>query len=100
LKNNFLLIDITGKPTTWGRWSPEYVNDDPLWYDEQGLNSLQILSWLLSAYRITGDDMFITAYNVRETRLSLLSFFLSFQWLSLSFTSQIISLTSTASLLT
>jgi hypothetical protein len=24
--NGFALIDVTGKPTTWGRWSPTDVN--------------------------------------------------------------------------
>lgn len=64
VENGFVLIDVTGKPTTWfhflvffslprGKWSPQYLNDDITWYDERGLNSLQILSWLLSAYHHT-----------------------------------------------
>lgn len=63
VENNFMLIDVTGKPTTWGRWNPQYLEDTSSWYDEQGINSLQILSWLLSAYRITNDDFFLNAYQ-------------------------------------
>jgi hypothetical protein len=26
VENGFYLIDVTGKPTRWGVWSPEYIN--------------------------------------------------------------------------
>jgi hypothetical protein len=35
VENDFYLIDITGLPTTWGRWNPAYVNHDPLWSDDK-----------------------------------------------------------------
>jgi nicotinamidase-related amidase len=41
-----------------GKWSPEYLNHNLTWTDQNGLNSLQIVSWLLSAYRLTGDPKF------------------------------------------
>jgi len=63
VKNGYVLIGVNGKPTTWGIWSPQYLNDDPDWYDDRGLNSLQILSFLLSAYRITNDKLFINSFN-------------------------------------
>lgn len=56
--NGLYLIDVTGKPTRWGKWSPEYLNHNLTWTDQNGLNSLQIVSWLLSAYRLTGDPKF------------------------------------------
>lgn len=49
VKNNFYLLGSTGKPTTWGIWNPTYVNDKPDWFDQRGLNSLQILAWLAAA---------------------------------------------------
>eukprot|EP00817_Percolomonadidae_sp_ATCC50343_P007048 CAMPEP_0117418966 /NCGR_PEP_ID=MMETSP0758-20121206/643_1 /TAXON_ID=63605 /ORGANISM="Percolomonas cosmopolitus, Strain AE-1 (ATCC 50343)" /LENGTH=341 /DNA_ID=CAMNT_0005199789 /DNA_START=673 /DNA_END=1695 /DNA_ORIENTATION=- len=52
IQNNYFLMDVTGKRTTWGVWNPKYLNDDPEWDDERGINSLQILSWLVSAKRI------------------------------------------------
>jgi hypothetical protein len=28
VKNGFYLIDVTGKPTSWGKWAPEVLNGD------------------------------------------------------------------------
>lgn len=53
--NNYQLIDWTGKRTRWGFWNPENLNDNPIHYIENGLNSLQILSFLNTAEYITGD---------------------------------------------
>jgi hypothetical protein len=60
-ENHFYLIDVTGKHTTWGVWAPEYLNFNQTWYDERGVNTMQILSWMRSAYRVTGDPMFANA---------------------------------------
>ncbi len=53
--NGFYLIDHDGKPTRWGVWAPEKLNDDPEWAFERGLNSLQIISFLAAAYHVTQD---------------------------------------------
>ena len=58
--NDFLLIDVDGEPTRWGVWSPSYLNGP--WKDQQGLNSLEILSYLKVAYHITGDSGFQDDY--------------------------------------
>ena len=29
LDHGYYLIDATGKPTTWGRWSPDYFRENP-----------------------------------------------------------------------
>ena len=42
VENGFFLIDVTGKPTTWGKWSPDYLNHNSSWYDQRGLNALQV----------------------------------------------------------
>lgn len=63
VKNGFYLIDITGKPTSWGVWAPEKLNDVKFWYDERGLNSLQILSFIKSAYDQSGNTFYLDAFN-------------------------------------
>ena len=54
VRNDFNLIDVTGQPTTWGRWGPEMVNGFRGFSDERGLQSLQILAYLSSTYNIGG----------------------------------------------
>lgn len=61
--NNYQLIDWTGERTRWGFWNPELLNDDPEHYLENGLNSAQILSFLRTAYHITGNEKYIKHYN-------------------------------------
>ena len=58
LEHNYTLTDIDGKPTRWGVWTPEKLNDDQDWAYERGLNSLQIISALTCAYHMTGDTKY------------------------------------------
>ena len=55
LDNGYYLVVADGKPTLWGVWAPEKLNDEPKWREERGLGSLEILSHLKVAARITGD---------------------------------------------
>lgn len=66
--HNYQLIDWTGKRTTWGFWNPESLNGDPEHFLENGLNSLQMLSFLKVAHHITGDAKYDTHYRklIRE----------------------------------
>lgn len=65
------LVDMDGKPTRWGVWSPAQLNDNkPLegaadinWREERGLNSLEMLSHLKTAYHITGDEKYQKEYR-------------------------------------
>merc|ERR1712137_258276 len=68
VENDFYLIDITGKPTTWGVWNPKEINANSTWYTQRGLNALQILSWLLSAYRISGDAYYKDTFDLLAYR--------------------------------
>jgi len=71
VNNDYYLIDWDGEPTTWGVWNPEALNmwwkmadQDPSHYI--GLiycNSLEILSYLRTAYHITQDPSFMDAYH-------------------------------------
>jgi hypothetical protein len=63
LDHGYYLVDIDGKPTTWGVWAPEKLNDDPIWWPERGLNSLEILSHLKVAHHIVGDPRYERSYN-------------------------------------
>jgi len=62
-ENGYNLIDKDGKPTRWGHWSPSDLNDSPDWVDDRGTNSLQMLSYLLLAYKLNGDPYFLDHFN-------------------------------------
>ncbi len=58
LAHNFTLTDWDGKPTRWAIFNPQSLNDDPSWWEERGMNSLSILSYLKTAEHITGDSKY------------------------------------------
>ena len=58
--HGYYLIDVTGKPTTWGRWSPEYFKTEK---GDSPLNSLELLSFLKCAAHITGNPKYETEYK-------------------------------------
>jgi hypothetical protein len=60
--NRYYLIDVNGKPTTWGRWSPEYF-DSPRGRPDAPLNALELLSFLLTAHHVTGDARYAAEYR-------------------------------------
>jgi hypothetical protein len=57
LANGYHLIDRTGKPTTLGRWSPEYFASAKGRPDSP-LNSIELMSFLRVAWHITGDPRY------------------------------------------
>ena len=59
LDHGYNLIDLNGKPTTWGWWSPEKLLAQP---DERALNSLQLLSFLKVTAHLTGRQRYQTEY--------------------------------------
>ncbi|MDB6040767.1 MAG: hypothetical protein JWM99_4608 [Verrucomicrobiales bacterium] len=61
------LIDLDGKPTLWGQWSETYF-DSEKGRDDQGLNALELLSFLKTAYHITALPRFKAAYEDRLKR--------------------------------
>ena len=56
--HGFQLVDHDGKPTRWAVFSPERLNHDKDWWEERGLNSLSILSYLRTAGHITGNPRY------------------------------------------
>lgn len=62
MKCGWVLLDMDGKPTRWGRWNQEYINR-PYGYADRGLNSLEALTFMQTAFSITGDEKFKTGYQ-------------------------------------
>ncbi|HNX56076.1 MAG TPA: hypothetical protein PKO30_10860 [Prolixibacteraceae bacterium] len=58
LKNNYYMIDWNGKPTTWGRWNPEYVNIRPLVVGDRKICSSNITAMLQTAYHFTKKEKY------------------------------------------
>lgn len=64
IKNDLYLVDpSSGLHTTWGFWNPKEVNGDPAHYSERGLNSLEILSYLATAYSVTRRPLYKDTFN-------------------------------------
>ncbi len=56
--HNYYLIDWDGKPTTWGRWNPEYVNARPVMVGDRKICSSNITSMLQTAYHFTHKEIY------------------------------------------
>ncbi|MBI5092481.1 MAG: hypothetical protein HZB26_08565 [Candidatus Hydrogenedentes bacterium] len=57
IDNGWMLRDLDGKPTRWARWEPEYLKT-PEGFEARGLQALEALSMVTTAYAITGDEKF------------------------------------------
>ena len=60
IDHGYTLVDLDGKPTTWGWWSRERFAKDT---EETALNSLQLLSFLKTTAHITGDARYEGEYR-------------------------------------
>lgn len=58
IDHDFYLVDYDGKPTTWGRWNPEYVNARPKMVGDRKLNASNIIAMLQTAYYFTQKDIY------------------------------------------
>ena len=61
ITHGYNLIDVTGKPTTWGKWSPEYFNGRGK--SDSALNAAELLSFLKATYHMTGDAKYAAEYK-------------------------------------
>lgn len=68
LQGDLTLIGHTGRKTRWGVWNPKYVNDDPMWWEERGLNALEMLAFLKAAEHICGDKRYGEMYRELITK--------------------------------
>lgn len=66
LEHGRYLVDVDGKPTTWGRWSPEYFRAKPpegIGWCDSPLNALELLSFVRTTHHITGDPRYLEEYR-------------------------------------
>lgn len=66
VRHHFKLVDHDGKPTRWADFSPEFFNS--IWgWDQRGLNSMMMLSFLNVAHHVTGNPKYLkTAKMLRD----------------------------------
>ena len=57
IENGWVLRDMDGKPTRWGRWDPDYLLR-PYGFDSRGLNGMEAQTYMHTAYAMTGDARF------------------------------------------
>jgi len=57
MKNGWVLRDMDGQPTRWGRWDPEYLLR-PYGFEARGLNGMEAQTYVTTAYALTGDPKF------------------------------------------
>ena len=58
VRNDLYMVDYDGKPTTWGKWNPEYVNARPKMVGDRKINSSNIIGMLQTAYHFTGKEKY------------------------------------------
>ncbi len=56
--NDLYLVDWNKKPTTWGKWNPEYTNNFPPSVGDRKLTSSNIIAFLQAAYHFTKDEKY------------------------------------------
>jgi hypothetical protein len=71
VSNDYYLIDRSGKPTTWGQWSPAYFASKK-GHPDSPLNSLELLSFLKVAARVTGDANYLREFDKAAYELGYL----------------------------
>lgn len=62
IDNGWVLRDVDGKPTRWGRWDPNYLQR-PYGSDSRGLNSLEAQTYMWTAIGLTGKPEFRKALD-------------------------------------
>jgi hypothetical protein len=67
IRNDWYLIDYDGKPTLWGKWNPDYVNQFPKQVGDRRLNSVEIIAFLQTTHHFTGKEIYKEkAYELME----------------------------------
>lgn len=62
--NGLYLVDqITGQPTTWGKWAPEYFEVNGFGYEDGPLNAIELLALFKVASHVTGDPRWEREYR-------------------------------------
>ncbi|MCH5198608.1 MAG: hypothetical protein J1E34_06845 [Oscillospiraceae bacterium] len=63
LTHGYTLCDADGLPTTWAHFGPEELNHDNCWCWEKGVNSLELISFLLITHHMTGEKKYLDLKN-------------------------------------
>jgi hypothetical protein len=63
VQHDLTLVGHTGRKTRWGVWGPQWLNDDPRWQGDRGLNSTGILAYLKVAQHICNDPTYERVYE-------------------------------------
>lgn len=58
LDNDLYLVDWDGKPTLWGRWHPDYVNQFPAMVGDRKINASNLTAMLQTAYHFTRKEAY------------------------------------------
>jgi Two component regulator propeller len=61
--HGYYLIDHDGTPTRWSIYGPDSLNHDHNWWEERGLKSISMLSYLAVAEHMTGDPKYRKCLN-------------------------------------
>jgi hypothetical protein len=61
IDHGYRLVDHDGQPTRWGIFDPASLDHDVDWWEERGLNSLSMLTYLKVAEHVTGDAKYGSA---------------------------------------
>ena len=59
LENDYYFIDNDGKPTTWARWHPDFVNGYPETIYDRKLNSTLLIAGLQLGYALTKKEIYL-----------------------------------------
>jgi hypothetical protein len=62
IDNGWVLRDFDGQPTVWGRWDLEYL-ESPRGRYAWGLNGMEALNYVCTAWALTDDPKFRRAYE-------------------------------------
>jgi hypothetical protein len=57
IDNGWILRDMDGKPTRWGRWDPQYLLR-AYGFDARGLNGMEAQTYMHTAFALSGDQKF------------------------------------------
>ncbi|MBC7289234.1 MAG: hypothetical protein H5T86_14590, partial [Armatimonadetes bacterium] len=60
IDHGYFLVDVDGEPTNWGFFAPAWLNVTR--EDQRGLNSLEMLAYLRTAYHICGHSRYMEHY--------------------------------------
>jgi len=62
IENGWVLRDMDGEPTRWGRWDPQYLQR-PYGNYARGLNGMEAQTYAITAWAVSGDEKYWEAQD-------------------------------------